>query len=114
MKHWFQHNYIRPDRHHKSVLPEKKLVTLTEDKFISPLKSVTVLEAFALTLTGRVTAIRPGRGKPSACQMNVSRRTAKPWPKPSPGPIVTGFPGNKALGKKPDSQLVYQLATQRE
>ena len=32
VKHWFQHNYIRPDRHHKSVLPEKKLVTLTEDK----------------------------------------------------------------------------------
>ncbi len=32
VKHWFQHNYIRPDRHHESVLPEKRLVTLTKEK----------------------------------------------------------------------------------
>ena len=31
-RHWFQHNQIRKDRHHESVLAERRLVTTTADK----------------------------------------------------------------------------------
>ena len=32
VRHWFQHNQIRKDRHHESVLAERRLVTTTADK----------------------------------------------------------------------------------
>lgn len=32
VRHWFQHNQIRKDRHHESLLAEKHLVTTTADK----------------------------------------------------------------------------------
>lgn len=32
VRHWFQHNQIRKDRHHESVLAERRLVTTTDEK----------------------------------------------------------------------------------
>lgn len=32
VRHWFQHNQIRKDRHRESLLAEKRLVTTTADK----------------------------------------------------------------------------------
>lgn len=32
VRHWFQHNQIRKDRHHESVLSERRLVTMTDEK----------------------------------------------------------------------------------
>lgn len=70
VKHWFQHNYIRPDRHHESVLPEKRLVTLTKEK-IYILNSECNLPAAPCPAVGRT---EDGPFPPTAgCQQPVRR-----------------------------------------